>query len=410
MKHVNKIAVKAFVLAFACATLGACKKKDETPSAFSGDYGVALRVETTDGTADYIVQTNSIMDGEISAEGTGIEQPGWCYYMGSNNSLFSINYGDEGTKAYIMNSDDALQEKGSFWVDRLDMTGDFDDSHVVGVGAPWGGGSFDCELMIIDADKVAITSRKTDQIYRMSATDTLNKWPSGAVGNGNNIFLAFYPLGGVSWKTPITDTAYLNIYEYPTLKYVKTIKDTRSGPIGIYGSQPCIFKTENGDIYTFSSNSIAYGQSETGNPSGILRVKNGATEFDPTYFLDFEDKFAGRIVMGAYLGGGKALVRYISVTEDNAAPVGGWAGFSLTNYLFNMAIVDLETQTVTQVQNLPKHAGGFCRPVYVENGKGYLSIVSATEARIYEIDPTTATAKKGALIKGNEVPFIYKFK
>lgn len=409
MKHINKIATKALVLILACAVLGACKKKDESPSNVTGAYSLALRVPVTDGTADYILQTNSLMDGEISAVGNGIEQPGWCYYMRSNNSLFSINYGDEGTRAYVMNSSGTLQEKGTFWVDRLDCTGDFDDSHVFGVGAPWGGGTFDCEIMIIDADKVAITSRKTDQIYRSSVKDSLNKWPSGAVGNGNNIFLAFYPVVGATWETPITDTAYMTIYEYPSLKYVKTIKDTRTGPIGIYGSQPCIFKTENGDIYTFSSNSIAYGQSKAGKPSGILRVKNGATEFDQDYFFDFETKFGKRLVMGAYLGGGKALVRYISVTDDNATTPGGWAGFSLQNYFFDMAIVDLASQTMTPVQGLPKHAGGFCRNVFTENGKAYISIVSATEARIYEIDPISSTAKKGALIKGNEVPFIYKF-
>lgn len=412
MKHINKTLTKGLILALACAALGACKKKDEAAPAtgVASPYVLSLRAPGNDGSTDYVLQTNSLMDGEISAVGKGIEQPGWCYYMQSNNSYFSINYGDEGTRAYGLNSAGGLSDIGSFWVDRLDLTGDFDDSHVFGVGAPWGGGSFDCELMIIDAKKVAISSRKTDQIYRISDKDTLNKWPSGAVGVGNNIFLAFYPLGGKSWKTPITDTAYMTLYEYPSLKYLKTIKDTRTGPIGVYGNQPSVLKTETGDIYTFSSNSIAYGMSETGKPSGILRVRNGDTEFDKNYFLDFESQFKGKIVMGSYLGGGKALVRYISLTDDANAKPGNWDAFKLTNYLFELAIVDLEAKTITKVKDVPKHAGGFARAPFVENGKAYMSIVSDTEVRIYEIDPATATGKKGALVKGNEVPFIYKFK
>lgn len=413
MKHINKFVGASVLVLLSLTTLNSCKNNDDSPSASSGAYGVALRAQGGSGTSsDYILQTNSLMQGEISAVGTGIEQPGWCYYMESGNALFSINYGDEGTTAYQMNDKGQLIQRGKFWVDRLDCIGDVDGTHKVGIGAPWGGGSFDCEIMVIDANKVAISSRRTDQLYRISAADTLNKWPSGATTVDKKVFVAFYPLGGASWLTPIMDTAYMSIYEYPSLKYVKTIKDTRTGPIGVYGSVPSVLKTETGDIYTFSSNSIAYGFSQTGKPSGILRVKNGETEFDQDYFLNFEEKFDGKVVMGCYIGNGKALVRYISLADDALATPGGWTAYTLTNAIFELAIVDLEAQTVTKVSDVPKHGGGFARGIYVENGKAYLSIVSSVtnEVRVYEIDPATATGKKGALVKGSELPFIYKFK
>lgn len=401
----------AFAL-LSLTTFNSCKNNDDAPSASSGAYALAFRAQgSSTSTADFILQTNSLMDGKISAVGKGIEQPGWCYYMESGKSLFSINYGDEGTTAYQMNGNGQLVEKGSFWVDRLDCNGSFDDTHAIGIGAPYNGGSYDCEIMIIDANKVAISSRKTDQLYRMSAADTLNKWPSGAIGVDNKVFISFYPLDGDTWETPIMDTAYVSIYEYPSLKYIKTIKDTRTCPIGTYGNVPCILKTETGDVYTFSFNSLSYGYTETGKPSGILRIKNGETEFDPGYFLNFEETFDAKVTFCKYIGNGKALVRYISLADDASAQIGYWEAYERSNSVFDMAIVDLETQTITKVADLPKHSGGFGYGVFIENGKAYLPIVSAVtnEVRIYEIDPATATAKPGALVEGLDIPFITRF-
>jgi hypothetical protein len=44
-----------------------------------GGYAVLFRT-ATDPTADYLLTTNDLMTGSISATGNGIEQQGWCYF------------------------------------------------------------------------------------------------------------------------------------------------------------------------------------------------------------------------------------------------------------------------------------------------------------------------------------------
>jgi hypothetical protein len=383
---------------------------DPSPAKKSG-YVFSLRAQgDAESSADYVWKFDSLaqlMTGEISVVGKGIEQPGWCYYFGLSNTLFSINYGDEGTKGYTFDATGKISEKGQFYVDRLDCMGVANDSMLIGVGAPWGGGSIESEFMIINSNKVSITNRKFHPFYQMNGKDTLNRWPTGAIVRDNKIFVPFYPLHGVTWDTPIMDTAYVNIYDYPSLNYVSTIKDSRTAPIGTYGSIPSIIKVDNGDIYAISTASYAAGYTKLGKPSGILRIKNGQSTFDPDYFFNFESSTVqGKLMSVFNIGNGKALVRYFPKALD--APAIQWAGLMHYAPLCKLAIVDLANKTITPVTSLPDHGGEYGGQLLVENGKAYKCITSATETRIYAIDLTTGVAQKGALVKGLEMPAIYK--
>lgn len=387
--------------------------EDATDGASVENYGYlfSLRTQGADGTTDYVWKLDSLkqlINSEMTVEGVGIEQAGWNYYFGLGNSFFSINYGDEGTTAYGLNANGDIKVNGRFYVDRLDCMGQVDDENMIGIGAPWGGGSYDCEFMVINSKSISITSRKFNNFSQMYGDQKLNRWPTGAVVRDNKIYVPFYPLVGDTWETPIMDTAYINVYNYPSLDYVTTIKDTRTAPIGMYGSQPCIFKTESGDIYTFSPASYASGYSKVDNPSGILRIKNGEQTFDANYFLNFEQSAVnGKLVFGSYLGNGKALVRYVPANVDNESKV-VWAACSDLAIAFKMAIVDLATQTVTPINDIPVHGGGWSRGAFIEDGIAYHDIVTADGARIYAIDIATGKATKGALIKGATVPLIHK--
>lgn len=407
-----------FTLCFILAAgfLSSCEK-DPKPGGNTGKdsgegYLFSMRVLTADGTADFVWKFDSLaelMSGEIDVEGKGIEQAGWNYYFGLSNALFSVNYGDEGTIAYDLDPQGKIREKGSFFAERLDCMGVADEQHIVGVGAPWGGGSVDCEFMVINADNVAISNRRFLPFFQIAAGDTLNRWPTGATVRDGKVFVPFYPLDGESWETPLMDSAYMNVYSYPEFNYLATLTDGRAAPIGMYGSQPCIMKTENGDIYTVSTGSYASGYTQTGSPSGILRIKNGSTNFDDSYFFNIEESpLAGRLIFGDYLGNGKALVRYIAKSLDDAQQI-VWAATDDTKSCFKVAIIDLISQTVTPI-NIPLHGGEWTRQIYVEDGKIYHSFTfpEQGETRIYQIDINTGQAVKGALVKGSTIPLIYK--
>lgn len=374
-------------------------------------YIFSLRTQGADGTSDYVWKLDSLeqlISGELSVEGVGIEQAGWNYYFGLKNSFFSINYGDEGTIAYSLDAAGNIQQTGNFYADRLDCMGIADEENMIGIGAPWGGGSYDCEFMVINAESKSITSRQFNSMSMQHGEVKLNLWPTGAVVRGDKIYVPYYPLHGETWETPVMDTAYIGVYAYPSLDYVTTLKDERTAPIGMYGSQPCISVTEEGDIYTFSTGSYASGYTQTGSPSGILRIKNGEDNFDADYFINFEESpVAGRIVFGNYLGDGKALVRYIPVeTDDEIKTV--WAATNDQVYAFEMAIVDLKSKTVTPVDGIPVHGGGWSRGAFIEDGIAYHDIATESEVRMYAIDIDKATAVKGALINGATVPLVYK--
>jgi hypothetical protein len=76
----------------------------------------------------------------------------------------------------------------------------------------------------------------------------------------------------------------------------------------------------------------------------------------------------------------------------------------------NIAILDLNAKTLTLVNEVPPHGGQYLTPFLLEDGKVYASITSsASDAFIYQIDPTTATAVQGARIEGKEVQALLKF-
>ncbi len=116
----------------------------------------------------------------------------------------------------------------------------------------------------------------------------------------------------------------------------------------------------------------------------------------------------GKLLSGHYAGNGLMVGQMLLPGKDT--PANSWKVLEPTEPICKLVIIDLFNKTVKDVQGVPLHGGQFARPGFVENGKLYLSITStiAGEARIYVVDPETATGKKGAKIEGVEVPGIYK--
>ena len=407
IKNVKKRWILA--LLFPTFIMASCEK-DKTTQISTGTYIVALRTQGTSGTSDYFLQMDTINSATavISATGRGIEQLGWCYFASAGKTAFSFSYGTNNKAiAYVLGTDGHLVSNGSFSYERIDCIGKADDHTLVGIGAPWGGGSYDCDIQLIDAISVGITSHKKTPLYKSSATDTLNKWPTSIVVQNDKMYVSFYPLVGKTWETPMTDTAYVAVLTYPGLEPITILKDTRTGPIGYYGSEPSMVADEKGDIYTISPNSLAAGYSKTNKNSGILRIKKGTTTFDPSYFFDVEAATGGaKLLVATYAGNGKMVGRMVLPGADTAV----WSAFDVAKSICKLVVIDLALKTVTDVSGVPIHGGEYCTHGLVENGKVYMSIMSAMagETRLYEIDPSNATAKKAAKIEGIEVPAIFK--
>jgi hypothetical protein len=367
-------------------------------------YTVALQVlGSNDEAADYLVQTETLSEGTITSEGQGLEQTGWRYFAQVDKSVFSIGYFDDNNCiGYQMDENGDLLEYGRFVFEKtLDCMAPADNNTLLAFEVPRTGIT-QRVLHVIDAENVSLDRKVETDIYKPEG-DTLPKWPTGMVVKGDKLFVSFYPVSpSGDFSTPSVDTTQVAVFSYPELEFEQVISDTRTSPIGVYGNATGLLEAENGDLYTYSSSSLAGGFTKQTKPSGILRIKNGTTAFDPDYFLNIEEATGGgKIVYFSYAGSGKAVARI--VTDDSVL----WGAFSPNNPICELVIIDLNAATVTEVTDVPLHGAQYATPALVENGKVYMSITTATDAHIYEIDPETATAVKGAEIDGLEAKGIF---
>ncbi len=406
MKITSKLLSQSLVLLlFSVFILSSCSKDDEiTQDSDENKYALAIQVlGSNDEAADYLVQADDLSEGTITSAGQGIEQTGWRYFTQVNDAIFSIGYyADNNAIAYKLNSEGDLVEYGRFVFEKtLDILAPADDNTLLAMEVPRAGDNKRI-LHVIDVDNVSIQQKIETDIYTYEG-DTLVKWPTAMVVRGDKLFVSFYPLSpSGNFTTPDVDTAQVAVFSYPGFVFEKVLNDTRTSPIGIYGNSNGIIKSDNGDLYSFSSSSLAGGFTQHTKPSGILRIKNGSTDFDPEYFLNIEEATqGGKIVHMTPAGNGKAIARI--VVDDSAK----WGAFSVRNPICKLVVIDLEAATVTDVAGVPLHGGQYATPSLIENGKVYVNITTATEAHIYEIDPETATSVKGAAIEGLEAKGIF---
>lgn len=377
-------------------------------------YVVSLRTQaSSEETADYYLTSDDLMTGEISAVGQGVELIGWNYNGSFSGTHFAIGYELNECIGYT-ETEGVLIEKGKLAFERMDVLSPLDDEKFLAIGAPWGGGAYDCQLQFVDIAGIGISKTVKHPIYEsfnyvdsIDAYEQLNAWPTFAYVQGSKLYVSFYPLNGATWETPQTDTAYLSIFSYPELDYIKTIKDARTSPIGYYASQPAIIEDENGNHYTFSSSSYAAGFTQATKPSAILKINANTDAFDADYYFNVEET-GYKVLTAAYAGNGKVVAKVINAQLD--VPSYQWAAFGAASPLLNVAIIDLNAKSLTILDAVPAHGGQYQTPMLVEDGMVYISVNNGVEAYVYKVDAATASATKGAKIIGNELQAIFSNK
>ncbi len=413
---ITKIANKLFQTVFLLALLltAACSDDDEPLKIIgtTGEVQFVVGMEATSG-SDVLLPVDEINSGTISPIGTGIEQPSWMSYFQAGNTLITHGYAADNAITGYRIVDGSLTNIGSF-ITELGIYNyeNIDENTMLAIGVTRAG--FEERIIYtIDKTDMSIKSRTRTKIDERKA-EGLVAWPTDLKVRGDKLFISYYLLGageedGIpAFATPNSNEARIAVYSYPELAFEKIITDSRTSDIGNYLSFTSLEEDERGDIYSFSTSSLASGFSPTPtNPSGFLRIKNGETDFDENYFFDFESISLGyKINNAVYVGNGKAVVRMV---KDDS---GLWATYDpdAENPICSIAIADLYNQTVTKVDDIPLHGGEWGMANLVHDGKVYINVSDATGASIYEIDPVTATAQRGASIEGNWVKGIIALK
>jgi hypothetical protein len=392
--------------------LFSCKKEDkattiETTTKSSG-YTMAFKSTGGDET-EFIISKDDIMSGEIDAIGNGIEQTGWRFYYPVGKTLFASGYSaDNQCAAYADNGNGLITKKGEFiFENSLEMFGASDDKQTLLAMEIPRSGFANRRLHFVDVNSSFVTKIVGTKIFE-NQTDSIIAWPTALEVSGNHLFVPFQKLDAAGYfTTPSPDSAFIAVYDYPNVGVnpIKIIADPRTSNIGTNGFTTGLIETESGDLYSLSCGAEMAGFSPASSkPSGILKISNGTTEFDNSYFFNIETATGGgKLFWFDYVGGNKVIARVL--TDDNG---GSWTAYGRTKFNQKLVIIDLVSMTVTDVANVPLHAKRYCSPVLVENGKTYVSIETATEAHVYEVDIDGATGTKGAKINGKTVKGFFK--
>jgi len=364
---------------------------------------------------DYILELPSLVSlttGEISVEGQGTPLRGWRFFHGAGNTVFTAGYADDDKCiAYQLDENGALNEVTNFaFQSTLDNYAAVDDQTLIAVELTYGGLS-DKRFHFINAETGLLERIVEHPIDIDMGNGTAENpgsipWVTGMVLRDGKLFVSYHKwLADGSFVTPDVDRAYLAVFNYPEMELEKIIEDTRTSPIGVNGHSTGIEKTENGDIYSFSTSALSAGFTAATKPSGILRIRNGATEFDTDYFFNIEEATnGGKLFWMDYVGNGKAIARII-VDDTNGALE--WGAFFKKD-VFKLVVIDLEAKTVTDVTGIPVHGHRYTSPMFVEDGKAYISSSTDTETHVYIVDPETVTATQGAKVLGLGLKGIFK--
>lgn len=400
----KKLKLIAFVVLTASLGFFACQDDTDDIKPNESSTGITMALKTTGGEeTEFIVSQEDVMSGEISATGTGIEQTGWRFYYPVGKTLFASGYSDDNQCAgYADNGEGVIELKGQFiFENALEMFGHSDDNNTLLAMEIPRAGFANRRLHFIDVNTVFVNKIIGTKIFESTA-DSLVAWPTALQVRGDKLFIPFHKLDAKGWfTTPSPDSAFVAVYSWPDVgtEPEKIIADPRTSNIGVNGATTGLIEAENGDLYSFSSGSVMAGfWPKSTKPSGILRIKDGQTDFDNSYFFNITEATGGNIFWFDYVGNNKAIARIL--THDDG---GSWAAYGREVFNQKLVIIDLVNQTVTDVANVPLHAKRYSSPVLVNDGKVLLSIETASEANVYEVDVENATAVKGAKIIGKTI-------
>jgi len=374
---------------------------EEDPEAYN-PYALSLAIQLTDGSYSYYtVAYDDIMSGTLTAQGQGIEQPGYYDFTMIDNTIYSLG-GLDDVNVVAINADQdsqSLIQTGdvSFQNSLSDLV-KADNNTLVSVAM-----SSDSDIITFrkfNPNTVSVTETVDVQVSEF--TDLVGPSYSGMVISDDHLFLSYYISDPETFATTHTDQAEVAVFSYPELEFQEVITDDRVGPIGGFNTKSGLVKDQAGNIYAISHSNPANGYSQSTKPAGILKINAGETAFDEDYFFDINDVANGTMVYAKLLNDGRF---FAEINTEARATQAMWSDSPLES-----AIVDFEAQTVNYVQNIPAHAGDGRRLVgFEEDSNYYITIPEEDGIFVYQIDTQNYMATQGAEVQASFIAGFYKF-
>lgn len=461
MKRPKAFSLYAVMLTALTVSMTACSSDEDltgntddtsTPDIKTADEGSIIVAATVDG-VNYLVTTNSLDEGVISVKGQGKETETGTYWIFKDDKyLFRLvyNQGSNGTGAsYQLNAANSIIDGLTYNFNRVTTYGSWGDN-VITVSA--GNTTVTDNAGNIAQGLLANYLSSTNGTVRTQtylAENFLGNGEyvsfSGFVEANGKLYTSVVPMGmsvyGVnSHPEMVTSTdliaqtdgglrsaAYVKgsipSTQYPDSAFVAIYSGSdfserpiiaRTGKIGYasgrFKSQyyQTIWANDNGDLYVFSPGYGRYSVYDTEAPdlkkvkgqlpSGVVRIKKGETQFDPTYYVNLEA-----------IGPKLPMYRCWHATGNYFLLQLYTQGISrLATGATRLAIFDATTGQLNVVTGLPEEStiSSFGTSPYTHNGYIYMPVTTTVEGSypaFYRIDPKTAVATKGATVEAESV-------
>ncbi|MCD7970657.1 MAG: DUF4374 domain-containing protein [Alistipes sp.] len=445
----------------AMALLSSCNDDDGgTPNTGPGvdeTYIITATVTSGESSSNYILSTEELSGGSITTVNNGTETDTgtyWVYYDDKYLYRLVYNQGNAGvTTSYELNREGkAAPRSNTYEVKRFTSyglydqylittsTGALDESH-----ADPQTGYIPKGFLInyIDVENQSITSNSAELWSENYLGNGEYVTFAGILQVGSRLFTAPIPMGMSQYgvvtypddvvcqelvKTESGGTNSSQYYEgeiqwtqhpneawiaiYPDMNFdhdkatlINT--DRISYAVGRNQSQyyQMIWAADNGDVYVFSpsyAKTMTESVQQTTLDAGVMRIKNGASQFDDSYYVSIEDQSAGC-----------GFLRSWHVTGDYFMLLMYDAPFGQSPAANRLAIFKGESGALTYVTGLPDVStiSTIGSMPYFEGGKAYVSILVENEdPAVYVIDAATATATKGVSVQATTITSMGKLK
>lgn len=410
---------------FASLSLGmvACDDDDSNPSSDTSDAEELFFISVDGESAEYILTTDDLAEGDISLSGNGteLELSGYSWIFNDDPSVaigLIYQQGDPGIGLGYELGDDGLSSIGSFQISsRFTSYGFFEDYALTSVGGQTPVDSEGNALLNDDdsertdavtfniIDVAGSLSLTTETIETLNLTGTGEQATfSGIVDMGNGEFLTGVVMsqaqdesatGGASTGTVNSpDSCWVAAMD-EDLNVLRLYKsDKISYASGRYRSQyySQIGKDGDGNVYVFSGSF----ESTSTNPCGALRINSDETDFDDSYYFNIEE-----------LTDGYHFRRVWHITEDYfLLEFYNDIEFTTNTGATQYGIVKMEDKTFSWLgSDFPSSdAISSTGTPMAYDGKMYFPVtVDGSYPVIYIIDPTTVTTTAGITVEATDV-------
>lgn len=243
------------------------------------------------------------------------------------------------------------------------------------------------EILVVNPSDLSIDKRIDISEYALGEGD-INPEPTSGIIKDGKLYVTMSQIDDVLTFKCQAGASVLKI-DVATDTVEKHIQDPRSCASGeMGGSSTGIFVDEIGDIYV--NNQSSFGFYPDLPPHGLLRIRDGAEEFDPDYFFPLGNKvlegfdgfFADYAYRPIYAGDGKVYTLLVSAALGSNPPDYAKDKNNLPYRL------DIRNQTITPI-DIPRTNGWSDQIIH--DDRVLFGMLTDNGPGLYRYDPSSGT-------------------